>query len=146
MTQIAQLAPERADCTCLQLRKAARSVSQIYDRHLEPYGVTVTQYALLGYLKSFDGIGISALAEKLVMDPTTLTRSLRPLEARRLVVVAFDPRDRRNRNLHLTEAGRELRAAARPGWEAAQRQIAEALGKDRAALTETIDRLLDKLG
>ena len=134
-------------CTCLQLRKAARRISQIYDRHLEPYDLTINQYALLGYVQSFDGIGIGALAEKLVMDPTTLTRSLRPLELRGLVVVASDPRDRRNRNLHMTDAGRSQRQKARPGWEAAQHQVAEVLGHtDRDILTDTIDRMLEKLG
>ena len=82
-------------CTCMRLRKASRRVSQIYDRSLEPLGLTVTQFSLLGHLGSFDGIGIGALAEKLVMDPTTLTRNLRPLQRQGFVVLAADPHDRR---------------------------------------------------
>jgi DNA-binding MarR family transcriptional regulator len=135
-----------ASCTCLRLRKAARRVSQIYDQHLGPYGVTVTQYGLLGHVKAFDGIGVGALAEKLVMDPTTLTRNLRPLERRGLLVMAPAPNDRRNRNLHLTDAGREAHAAAYPGWKAAQRQVAEVLGdRDGPALAVAIDHMLEKL-
>ena len=37
-------------CTCLRLRKASRRVSQIYDQHLEPFGLTVTQYGVLGHI------------------------------------------------------------------------------------------------
>ena len=67
-------------CTCMRLRKVSRRVSQIYDHSLEAAGMTVTQYGVLGHIARFDGIGIGALAEKLGMDPTTLTRNLRPLE------------------------------------------------------------------
>ena len=136
----------QSGCTCLQLRKAARRVSQIYDHHLEPYGLTVTQYSLLGHVKALDGIGIGALAEALVMDPTTLTRNLKPLELRNLLVLVPDVHDRRTRRLHLTDAGRDAARAARPGWDAAQKQIAAALGdKDGAQLSHTIDRLLSAL-
>ena len=133
-------------CTCMQLRKASRQVTALYDRHLEPHGVTVTQYGTLGMIRAFDGAGIGDLAEKLLTDPTTLTRNLRPLVRRGYVVLAENPRDKRNRNLHLTESGRNALRAARPGWEAAQREIAKVLGpKDGSALAGSIDRMLDKL-
>ena len=135
-----------SSCICLRMRKAARRVSQIYDQELEPYGLTITQYGLLGHLKLYDGIGVSALADKLVMDPTTLTRNLRPLERQGFVTLTQDPKDRRNRNLSLTAAGREKLAAAKPGWEAAQGKIAGVLGKeDGAAMAITIDRMIEEL-
>src|SRR5258705_4629997 len=99
--------PKCVGCACLRLRKAARRVSQIYDRALEPYGLTVTQYGLIGHIGVLDGIGIAALAAKMVMDPTTLTRNVKPLLQQGLLVLVPDPRDRRARRLHLTEAGRQ---------------------------------------
>ena len=65
-------------CTCLRLRKAARRMTQIYGQHLEPFSLTVTQFSLLGHVRAFDGIGIGALAEKLITDPTTLTKNAPP--------------------------------------------------------------------
>lgn len=136
----------RSPCTCLRLRKAARRVSQIYDRHLEPYGLTITQYGLLSHLKTLDGIGVSALADLLVMDPTTLSRNLRPLEREGYVAISRDPKDRRNRQLHLTEMGRETQKRAYPGWAAAQAQIDETLGPEAGALlADTVDGMLEKL-
>ena len=133
-------------CICLRFRKAARRVSQIYDHHLEPFGVTITQYGLLGHIKGHDGIGIGALATLLVMDPTTLTRNLRPLQRQGWIVFAQDPADRRQRNLHLTDAGRDVLARARPGWEAAQSEIAGVLGgTDGPLVAGGIDRMLEKL-
>lgn len=133
-------------CTALRLRKAARRVSLIYDRHLEPHELTITQFGLLAQVDRFDGVGIGELAEKLIMDPTTLTRNLRPLQQRKLLVLARDPDDRRSRCLHLTEAGRKALAEARPAWAQAQRQIDTAFGTDATAqLRATLDRFLDRL-
>jgi DNA-binding MarR family transcriptional regulator len=136
----------RSGCTCLRLRKAARRVSQIYDRHLEPLGLTITQYGLLGQLKALEGISIGALAEKLIMDPTTLTRNLRPIERQGLVVFTADPNDRRSRRLHLTARGREAFDQAKPAWMRAQRQVHAVLSESNAvALNATLDRVLDRL-
>ena len=133
-------------CSCLRFPKAARRVSLIYDQHLEPFGLTVTQYGLLGHVRTHDGIGVGALAQKLVMDQSTLTCNLRPLMRRGLVVMAPSPADRRNRNLHLTSAGRAELTDARPGWEAAQRHMASVLGDDDGPmLAVAIDRMLENL-
>src|SRR5262245_11475927 len=133
-------------CTCLRLRKASRRVSQIYDQHLEPFGLTVTQYSLLGYLAAFEGFSIGELAEKLVMDPTTLTRNLRPLQRQGLVAVKPDRRDRRARSLQLTANGRKVFEKAKPGWLRAQRHLEELFGKfETPALNAALDRVLERL-
>jgi DNA-binding MarR family transcriptional regulator len=142
-------APSKAKtlgCTCMRLRKASRRVSQIYDHSLEAAGMTVTQYGILGHLARYDGIGIGALAEKLIMDPTTLTRSLRPLERQGFVAMKSDRHDKRSRCLHLTASGRAAFATAKPGWVRAQRHVEEALGGlEASALNAALDRVLEKL-
>lgn len=133
-------------CTCLRLRKASRRVSQIYDRALEPCGLTVTQYGLLGHIAAFDGIGVGALAARMVMDPTTLTRNLKPLLEQALVVLVPDRRDRRARRLHLTEDGRRTFAQAKPAWRRAQLHLERVLGeRDAPALNAVLDRVLARL-
>lgn len=132
-------------CTALRFRKAARRVSQIYDEHLAPYGLTITQYGLLAHIRRLEGTTIGELAAELVMDPTTLTRNLGPLIGRELVSIAPGKRDKRSRILSLTHTGKaELKDAA-AGWKAAQRNIAEVLGEDHAPLSAAIDRMLDRL-
>lgn len=133
-------------CTCLRLRKASRRVSQIYDQHLEPFGLTVTQYGVLAHLATYNGISIGELAEKLVMDPTTLTRNLRPLERQGLVAVKPDRRDRRARSLQLTVSGRKVLEGARSGWVRAQRHIERVIGDlETPALNAALDRVLERL-
>lgn len=138
--------PQSSSCTFLRLRKASRRVSQIYDQALAPLGLTTTQFGLLGHLVRFDGIGIGALAEKLVMDPTTLTRNIRPLERQGYVVLAPDPIDRRARRLHITASGRKVHAMAQPAWAEAQHNLEQTLGgRDALVLNRMLDRVLERL-
>jgi len=138
--------PGPSRCTCLRIRKAARRISQIYDGHLGPTGLTITQFGLLAHVKRLEGIGIGTLAEELIMDPTTLTRNLRPLERRGLIAIEADPRDRRSRRLRLTVEGRAALERARPAWARAQREVEEVLGAPGAgALNDTLDSALERL-
>lgn len=136
---------EPSGCTALRFRKAARRVSQIYDGCLEPYGVTITQFGLLAHIGRMEGVSIGALAAELVMDPTTLTRNLTPLRRRALVSLQPSAQDKRVQVLGLTAEGKQMLVAARPGWEEAQRRLAETLGPDLAPLSGAIDRMLERL-
>jgi len=135
-----------AACTALRFRKAARRVSQIYDAYLAPFGLTITQYGLLAHIRRLPGCSIGSLAAELVMDPTTLTRNLRPLRQRELVELAPDRHDRRTRTLRLTARGRAALAKGRGGWERAQAHMAQVLGPDHGPLGDAIDAMLARLG
>ena len=133
-------------CTAARVRKASRRISQMYDRELAPHDLTVTQFGLLVQLRARPGVAIGALAESMVMDATTLSRNLRPLERRGLVAAEADREDGRVRKLKLTPAGRSTLERAMAGWRAAQDQIAAALGADEMkALNAALDRALERL-
>jgi DNA-binding MarR family transcriptional regulator len=145
-SKIASSKAKNLGCTCMRLRKVSRRMSQIYDHSLEEAGMTVTQYGVLGHIARFDGIGIGTLADKLSMDPTTLTRNLRPLERQGFVTMKADRRDKRSRCLHLTAAGRAAFDNAKPAWMRAQRHVETVLGgSETAALNAALDRVLVKL-
>jgi DNA-binding MarR family transcriptional regulator len=120
-------------CNCYALRRASRHVTQLYDQYLAPYGLTVSQYALVARLTRTGPRSIHQLAQELVMDRTTLARNLKPLERDGLVTLELDANDRRSKSVAVTEQGRSLLRRARPAWEAAQRQFEEAFGSARAA-------------
>src|SRR5260370_27750556 len=106
----------------------------------------MTQLGRRAHVRVLAGMGVGALGEKLVRDPTTLTGNLRPLQRRGFVVWGHDPDDRRFRSLHLTEQGREALRAARPAWARAQRHVEEVLGNaDAALLNSALDRVLERL-
>jgi DNA-binding MarR family transcriptional regulator len=130
----------------MRLRKAARRVSQIYDRHLEGVGLTITQFGVLASLFGTDRLAIGPLAEQLVMDPTTLTRNLQPLHRQGLVVIETDRRDRRVRWVSLSTLGRQTFEAARPTWREAQAEVRRLIGDEEMAnLHDALDGALERL-
>ena len=73
---------------------------------------------------------ITQLAWELVMDRTTLTRNLRPLEKQGLLSISAGD-DRRTRIVMLTARGRDTVQQALTLWEQAQTRVVEGLGEAR---------------
>src|SRR5216684_3937143 len=111
------------ECNCLALRQAARHVTQFYDQCLAPAGLPTTQLSILAKLKRLGPLTINALARELVMDRTTLGRTMLPLERDGLVTIVPGRSDRRSKELHLTKAGAERLGVASRLWTEAQVQF-----------------------
>ena len=132
-------------CTCFSLRKATRLVTQMFDEKLKPSGLLVTQFTILIAIALVESGTMSGLAEELVMDRTTLTRNLKPLERDGLIQIELG-QDQRERVVKLTEVGRERLAQTLPFWQQAQTQVIEVLGQQDwehliADLTKTVSTL-----
>jgi DNA-binding MarR family transcriptional regulator len=130
--------PAEVACVCATARMAARSLTRVYDRALEPAGIRTSQFSILARLLEEGPLSVTHLAGRLAMDRTTLARDLRPLERRGLVSVSVG-RDRRVRMAALTPAGHRLVDDVRPLWKEVQRDVRAQLGFDHVA------RLMDEL-
>ena len=122
--------PSIADCTCFNLRKATRAVTQYYDEVLRPSGIRATQFSLLATIREFGTVSIGTLAEEAVVDRTTLTRNLKLLEDEGLVATSPGA-DARVREVSLTPAAHEKLAVAQRYWKQAQAHMAEQMGDER---------------
>src|SRR5260370_16778272 len=69
-----------AECACFDLRRATRAVSRMYDDFLRDAGLNITQFALLRLICAKKELSISTLGRYMVMDRTSITRALAPLE------------------------------------------------------------------
>lgn len=127
-------------CTCFAVRRAARQITQAYDRCLAPTGLRTTQFSLLNRLAHAGPRSILKLAQDMGMDRTTLGRNLRPLERDGLVSIGVDPADRRGRALQLTPLGAERLGQAREYWRGAQARFVETFGPEQ---TEALHAALD---
>ena len=123
--------PTLEECTCLAVRQAARHVTQFYDQHLAPVGLRTTQFSILARLRRRGPMTINTLADDMVMDRTTVGRNILPLEREGLLSIEPGRRDRRSKELRLTDAGLERLRAGYEGWKQAQREFAAALGDER---------------
>ena len=128
VSEVAQAVLDR--CLCKRTRAAARAITRFYDEELRSTGLRPSQVEVLVTVAARGELSIGALADELVMDRTTLTRNLRPLEQHRLVAVAAEGRARLVR---LTPAGEAMLAEAVGHWERAQSAIEHRLGQSGIA-------------
>jgi len=118
-------------CYALTARKNARHLSRLYDSHLAPAGLTVSQFSILSTLSAKGPQKTADLADLLVMERTSLVRALKPLRA--MGWIAPHPAaEGRGHELALTASGRKKTGAAVPLWRAAQRAFEAEVGRDRA--------------
>lgn len=115
-------------CTCQNLRQTTRVVTQYYEQALEPTGLKITQLPVLAAAATMGPVTMSELAESLVMDRTTLTRNLQPLERAGLVRI-MPGEDKRARMVTATHKGMNALDKALPLWKEAQGNMVEALGR-----------------
>jgi DNA-binding MarR family transcriptional regulator len=120
-------------CNATALRKATRRVSQLYDAALEPCGLRSTQRAILIHVERAGTPSLGELAEALVVDRGALTHNLKPLERDGLVKITIDLKDRRNRLIALTAAGRAKLAESKALWTRAQHGFETAFGVAKSA-------------
>ena len=104
-------------CLCFAAQRAARALARRFDEALSPIGLTSGQFSLLTSLNRPEAPSMGSIAALLVMDRTTLTANLKPLEQRGWVEIAVDPADRRVRRLILPAAGRRVLQSALPIWQ-----------------------------
>jgi DNA-binding MarR family transcriptional regulator len=139
--------PRPSLCSCVNLRRASRAITRIYDRALEPAQLKITQYSVLANVARFGPLNISKLARILKLDRTTLVRNLKSLELSCYIenVPVSDPRERA---ICITESGRSLVERAQPYWSLAQKQIEENLGAEGVlqlnALVTALENLSDE--
>lgn len=139
------LSPDQP-CSCSALRQAARRVTRLYDAALAPVGLSLNQYAVLSQVSRSGPSAQGDLAERLVMDRSTLGHLLRPLQARGLLHVTVDPEDRRRKLLSVSQDGRRLLESADPLWAQAEATFREAFGLERAQrLRTTLARVIDAM-
>ena len=126
------------DCNCRAVRQAARFVTQIYDRHLAPSGLRISQFGILAVLNNKGPLTINELAAELVIDRTTLGRNILPIEREGLIAVKPSAFDRRSKELRLTPAGEKRFREARKFWVEAQVQFESAFGERRSGDLRTL--------
>jgi DNA-binding MarR family transcriptional regulator len=132
---------QSSPCNCLNLRRASQAITDMYDNRLTLSGLTISQYSLLRYINRLGPVSVSDLAIEIRLDRTTLVRNLKPLEEKGLIHDA-SKKGARNRQLLLSESGKNTFEYATALWQEAQKEIEQALGKENL---QTLTSLLSKI-
>lgn len=95
------------------LRATWQAVSRMYNEEAAKYGATMaTGFALLSIDKE-KGTPSTALGPKMGMEATSLTRTLKTMEEKGLIIRKKNPEDGRGVLIYLTEFGKEKRELSR---------------------------------
>ena len=135
---------------------ASQMAQEGADIALEPFGLTVRQWALLRYVRHLEdpaghnpAIALSqqAIGETLRVDRTTMVGLVDALEQRGLVRRERNPGDRRAHLLRITPAGAKLEERAEKALDAAAEEFYSPLsGAERRKLGDLLLRLVERSG
>jgi DNA-binding MarR family transcriptional regulator len=133
------------NCTCFNLRRVTRLLTQSFDAEMRKCGIRVTQTPVLFALQARRGWSMSELSDWLGMDRTTLVRNLRPLQREGLIKVSGGGRGS-HVELGITGKGRAALAKMLPAWRSAQEKVVSTLGEKRwSAILGDFDRVAAEL-
>ena len=122
-------------CAGWNSRLASRRITQFLANRMTGSGLTIAQFGLMAQIAaaSDDTLGaLGALAERLGLDQSSLSRNLHAVERDGLVEIAVVERDQRRRAVWLTENGARRLEAAMPVWRSAHAALAEVLEPELA--------------
>lgn len=131
-------------CNCLKLRRASLAITKVYDKYLEPSGIKVSQYSILKSISRMEPVNVSNLAINVRLDRTTLVRNLKPLEQKGLIS-DISKAGNRNRQLILTERGKETLTEAIPLWMKAQDYVEQYLGAEDLSTLSSLLLKIEKI-
>jgi DNA-binding MarR family transcriptional regulator len=116
-------------CASFNFRRTARAVTRMYDTALQESGIRSTQFAILVGIAKNQPVSIGTLGDILIIDRTTLTRSLRLLKKEGLIAISKRS-TMRQRFLTLTPKGERTLARSLPAWREAHARFVATVGSD----------------
>jgi DNA-binding MarR family transcriptional regulator len=132
---------------CFPVYAASRLIIREYQPHLERLGITYAQYLVLMVLWETDGIPVSEITQRLLLNTNTVTPILKRMEAQGLITRQRSSSDERKVIVSLTPQGRELEAAAAaiPEHLVASLVSEEIAAEDLQALKDQLDVIVGYL-
>jgi DNA-binding MarR family transcriptional regulator len=119
-----------ASCAGWNARLLARRLTQYFEQRMAAAELSFAQFGLMAEIASANDDTITALAERMGLDQSTLSRTLRTLEADGLVEIAIADDDQRRRLVWLTENGARTLEAALVTWRRAHADLSRRLSVD----------------
>jgi MarR family 2-MHQ and catechol resistance regulon transcriptional repressor len=136
-------AETRALDTYIKLTRAANSLLDRTNRHLDAYNLTPSQFGALEALYHLGTLAQVELSRKLLLSTANITTVLQNLEKRALICRERDTHDQRYVRVSITDTGAALVAAILPSHVAA---ITADMGVLTAEEQVTLGALCRKLG
>mgnify|MGYP000262133556 CR=1 FL=1 len=128
------------------LRATWQAVSRMYNEEAAKYGATMATGFVLLSIDKENGTPSTALGPKMGMEATSLTRILKSMEERGLIIRKKNPEDGRGVLIYLTDFGKEKRDLSKKTVlkfnETIKNNISEEKMKHFMEVAETINDLI----
>jgi DNA-binding transcriptional ArsR family regulator len=108
-------------CAGWNRRLASRRISRFLEKRMIGSGLTIAQFGLMAQIAAASDDTLGALAERLGLDQSSLSRNLHALERDGLVEIAVVERDQRKRAVWLIENGARSPGSGNAGLAARTR-------------------------
>ena len=130
------------------LRATWQAVARMYNEEAAKYeGTMATGFALLSLDKE-DGTPSTTLGQKMGMEATSLTRTLKSMEEKGLIIRKKNPNDGRGVLIYLTDFGKEKRELSRSTVlkfnDTIRKNISEEKLQHFLEVSETINELIQE--
>lgn len=142
MTQTRQQPLDRQ--LCFSIYGADLAINRTYKPLLDQLGLTYPQYLVLHALWETDGLTITGIADRLALEPSTITPLVKRLELAGFLTRLRNPNDERQVQVSLTDKGRDMREESACLGEALLKKAGMSL-QELADLNRQIQRLRDAL-
>jgi DNA-binding MarR family transcriptional regulator len=129
---------------CFSVYSTALAINRLYKPLLDPLGLTYPQFLVPWALWEEDGLGIGAIAERLALEPSTITPLVKRLEQAGFVSRNRCPVDERQVHVRLTQKGREVHDKTGCLRDAMLEKTGMS-GEDLSRLNKDVLHLLDRL-
>ena len=131
-------------CYYLKLRWAEMLSREFYNNRMKECGITGRQFTLFFFIKYNGGCSLKELADMIVLDRSTVNRSIQPLLKKGLL------EDRkldgqRNSSIWLTEFGEQVFLQASQSWDKAQDDFSNLFTKEELEQLDSTLEILKRL-
>jgi MarR family transcriptional regulator, organic hydroperoxide resistance regulator len=142
MTQTRQQPLDRQ--LCFSIYGADLAINRTYKPLLDRLGLTYPQYLVLHALWETDGLTITGIADRLALEPSTITPLVKRLELAGFLTRMRNPSDERQVQVSLTDKGRDMREESACLGEALLKKAGMSL-QELGDLNRQVQRLRDAL-
>jgi DNA-binding MarR family transcriptional regulator len=124
-------------CLGMRVARLHRVVTRLYEQALQTAGLTEPQMEVLASLISAAGpVRPAALAARLMLERSTISRNLALMQKKGWVAVAETSATGRAMSVTITDAGRAAFTSADTAWRRAQAGATRMLGPDAAPVLD----------
>lgn len=131
------------DCIGGRIRLLNRAITNLYDRALQPLGLTVNQASILVMLSLANQVTAAEIGKKLLMEKSTVSRNLDRMKRNGWIEIQTGSNGGAQ-IVTVTAHGESLLTVTHAVWAKAQKQAEELLGEEGVLAVRMLHNTLGK--